>query len=643
MARVTIDLRDVRGDEIHDPRVLVRFVNLGSDHALVFDAAFNGAPRTLQVALSPGSMYRVEMSPTRFSPALRTLMAVDEELNVSAVLIHRASEWLPAFTPWATLTTAFTLLQNLLERSPQVRVGRNTSPVHFIDAEYDNVLPDDESRVFAKVSLLNMYALLVAEPRPGTVGGNWFDGIIEAFLATRERIIGRIDESDARLIERIKTGAHSKRYKSAPANQHVDNFGEIEGFDFDKRKLFSVKTRDQFGNLQLTVARGTLDGAPAILLDADCDENGAAFAHLLDLPKHAVTGGTHPIEIHDILASRDPNRDLGYALLPRLSRDAQFVAEVEARITDIGDLSAAVVMAVQDMAVVGDSVPWGQGLRYEQKMHELVREALGAPDIAPERRPAHSGAVIGVGMQPSPSPPVHGEVPRGRPTILEQVAQLQDPDDIDLLILNGGINDLDIRYILNPRTSVEELTDDTMRVCDVDMGFLLEDVCQRVTKATARIVVLSCYPMLSADSDFIKRGEFLDLLAVARPGPAEPLALHVTFWDRIIENCATFASVSSEATRTAIARVNAGVGAGRIRFAAPPFGPENAALASKAWLFGLTAAFGPEDPVKDERRIACDRFETDIFRRLQCYRASAGHPNRRGAVEFAAAVLEALR
>lgn len=324
MPRVTVDLRDVRGNSIDDPRVLVRFVNIASGHALAFDVALAGVPLAFTASLARGSTYRVELNPSRFSPALRVLSVVKDDLEVTGTMIRRATQWTPTFTPWAGLGAGFAALQTVLSASPALRIGRVTAPVAFIKSEYDNVAPDDESRVFAKASLLNMYGLLTAEPRPGTAGGNWFDGISELLLATRERVIGRIDDSDAKLIERIDRGAHSGRYKSAPAVKHVDNFREIPGFVFDPKKLVSIKTKDKFGNIQLTVARGTLDGASAVLVDADCDENGQAFAHLLDLPKHAVTGGTNPFEIHEILAHRDPVRDLGYLLAPKVFAGAAF-------------------------------------------------------------------------------------------------------------------------------------------------------------------------------------------------------------------------------------------------------------------------------------------------------------------------------
>jgi hypothetical protein len=643
MARIVFHLRDVRGDLIHDPRILLRCVHNDSGHALAFQVAGAGTPIAVQAALAPGGLYRVEISPSTFSPALRVLHLVDDEKTFDLTLLHRASAWWPAFTAWSALAPPFESLKTVLQDSRRCRVGRATEPVHFIGPEYDAVDPTDESRVYAKASLLNLYALLAAEPRPGTAGGHWWDGLGEIFLATRERILGTITERDAALIERIVKGAHRNRYAKAPASLHAGNFSEIPGFVFDRKKLFSVKTRDAYGNLQLTVARGELDGLPAVLLDADCDENGRAFAHLLDLPKHAVTGGTHPVEIHDILVRRDPQRDLGYGLEPIRSREEVLAGRIEIRIREVREVAADALDGIRHIGVIGDSVTWGQGLLEAQKMHDIVRRGLPGPATVQVTSLAHSGAVIGVGLDPQfGAAPAHPEVPRARPSILEQVPAFPAPDSVDLLLMNGGINDLDVRYILNPRTSVQELTADTHRVCDREMGELLEAVCRRFSGPRTRIVVIGYYPVLSHLSDPLNRRPFLEQLAVAMPAASEGAWIQLAFWDRIIENCAVFHTESSRALESAVTRANATFGGGRLLFAAPPFRPENAALAPQAWLFGLNALFGPQDPLRDERRIACDRDEPDIFRRLQCHRASAGHPNPLGAVEFAAAIVRAV-
>src|SRR5688500_12281342 len=123
MTRVTIQLRDLRNADITDPRVLVRFVNLASAHVVQVEAPFAGVPVIIDARLSPGSAYRVEVAPTLFSPALRTLMATDDELRVEAELIHRANAWLPTFTLWDSLPTSFARLTRVLTSSPTFRAG----------------------------------------------------------------------------------------------------------------------------------------------------------------------------------------------------------------------------------------------------------------------------------------------------------------------------------------------------------------------------------------------------------------------------------------------------------------------------------------------------------------------------------------
>jgi len=45
------------------------------------------------------------------------------------------------------------------------------------------------------------------------------------------------------------------------------------------------------------------------------DENGRLLAHLGDVIKHKITGGTHPIDIHEFLVLANKNIELGYDLI----------------------------------------------------------------------------------------------------------------------------------------------------------------------------------------------------------------------------------------------------------------------------------------------------------------------------------------
>lgn len=283
---------------------------------------------------------------------------------------------------------------------------------------------------------------------------------------------------------------------------------------------------------------------------------------------------------------------------------------------------------------VGDSVTWGQGLRPSQKMSTLVQDAFKPRMKTRALMLAHSGAVIGVGAsfnQPECDP----EVPKGYPTILQQIDRAPD-QDVTLLLVNGGINDINIRVILNPFTDRRRLVDLCKLHCGAHMTVLLDRALRKFP--SARIVVTSYYPILSPESDIDLIPGFMAMEGVP-VAPLFEMYRKGPVLRKIVDNCRIFFEESSLALKAAVEAHAAG---GRVFFAAPPFRDENAALAPKPWLFGLNSQFGPEDPVAGRRRKACDACEKDLLQREQCYRASAGHPNAEGARQFANAILEAL-
>ena len=287
------------------------------------------------------------------------------------------------------------------------------------------------------------------------------------------------------------------------------------------------------------------------------------------------------------------------------------------------------------MLVLGDSVTWGQGLRSEQKMHSLVLDARKAAGPTRSLLLAHSGAVIGQGATFSKAT-CDPEVPTAYPTIAQQSDAAPD-QDADLVILNGGINDIDIRYILNPFTDHRDLADTTRIFCGQQMRWLLERVLAKFPRA--KVVVTSYYPVLSEASDFDLLPEFTLVAGM----PVRPLFTfrpeHLVL-DKIVSNCRIFDEESTAATRDA---VESFASTRRVFFARPPFTPEHAALAPDPWLFGIRrGTLAPQDPIAAERHVACDKCEKDLLQREQCYRASAGHPNVEGARRYAQAILDVL-
>lgn len=289
------------------------------------------------------------------------------------------------------------------------------------------------------------------------------------------------------------------------------------------------------------------------------------------------------------------------------------------------------------IVVLGDSVTWGQGLLEADKIHRLVASRIPQAEIAAML--AHSGAVIGVcGKQTRD--PADGEVPTAYPSILQQCdAFNDDPASVDLVLVNGGINDIDVRYILNPMTETADLRDAIERCCFCDMRELLRRIATKFSQPGGRIVVTSYYPVLSEQSRFSLGNEFLLALGVPIASLATLFpAAGLPVWGKVLANCTVFFEDSTDALQRAIAAI----GDARIRFAAPPFTAANASLASDPWLFGIRWDLAPQDPLAAARRAACTRDEPDLLRREQCFRASAGHPNVAGARQFADAVMGAL-
>lgn len=300
-----------------------------------------------------------------------------------------------------------------------------------------------------------------------------------------------------------------------------------------------------------------------------------------------------------------------------------------------------------DLVVLGDSVMWGQGLRPEHKSAALVAAGLNAthPGIQPVML-AHSGAEIDAdGHCDTVAFP--GEIPKACPSILHQIGTYQgDPLAVPVVMLNGGINDVDIRTILSPFTDSQVLARDIQQYCYADMGKLLIAVKARFSNPATKIVVSSYFPILTEKSDVDLLPHLLETLGAPLPAllSDEVFEAGNPLFDKVAAQCLQFWHGSSQALAKAVSDVNLGTGP-RCYFADVPFTENNAVFAPDAWLFGVGPLpdFAAQDEVADVRRPQCDvAFPGDFFAREKCYRASAGHPNPKGAQQFAAAILKAI-
>ena len=299
-------------------------------------------------------------------------------------------------------------------------------------------------------------------------------------------------------------------------------------------------------------------------------------------------------------------------------------------------------MPAYKMFVLGDSVPWGQGLEPQEKFYNLVASKFRT-DVAPDITVlAHSGAIIGASVASDASDTaVDGEVPWSYPTIMQQCdACGGNANDADMVIVNGGINDVTFPVIINPTTDPDDLRNLTVQYCYMDMKALLSKVAFVFPNPKTKIIVTGYFPILSQLSELDLLPVFLSFHGVAIPPfmlPMKDLA-----FGRPVANAQQYWKQSTSLLSQAANEVNGDIGKGRITFVSVPFKDENALFAPQSWLWGIDPDLTPLDPVQDARHASCDIYEKDLLQREICYRASTGHPNVTGAQQFSTAICAAF-
>lgn len=218
-------------------------------------------------------------------------------------------------------------------------------------------------------------------------------------------------------------------------------------------------------------------------------------------------------------------------------------------------------------------------------------------------------------------------------------------DDVDLVLLDGGINDVGVLRILSPLTSSAELTFAISTSCHDNMLQLLNELTGEFTKA--KIIVTGYYQIISDRSDLAFLDVFMisvgfDLALVNGAivgGIATPFIR-----DKISGNCALFASEANRQLQSAVNEANAALATARVFFADPKFGPANAALALDSFLYGIHVDSSPDDPISvaGPRAAACEAAGSAHTSVPECKCASMGHPNPRGAQAYANAILPLL-
>jgi lysophospholipase L1-like esterase len=358
------------------------------------------------------------------------------------------------------------------------------------------------------------------------------------------------------------------------------------------------------------------------------------------------------------------------------------------------------------MLALGDSVMWGQGLldknKFTYRLRDWLCERRGNAGCQDEQDvelhvEAHSGAIISKPNKKSEkktednfvradSPYKYaGEVNHAYPTLWGQLDLARryygnHSGEVDLVLVNGGINDVNATKILVRGLFGSNLTKLSKKYCGEEMKRLLVEVAD--TFPNARIVVPGYFPLVSEGTpphilfetiwEWLFRGEEAEAEVFAAfqedwralPGESSEAtkARTTRTIKRLAERSKEFVKASNDALEDAVDHLNkerplpGGVSA-RGLFVPVAFGDDNgyAALRSYLWRLGrkdptlvlncaddnIVTRFVVNDEMQRDRPCMCSRArELDYPRAkyLICFRAGAFHPNRDGAVAYFEAI-----
>jgi len=308
------------------------------------------------------------------------------------------------------------------------------------------------------------------------------------------------------------------------------------------------------------------------------------------------------------------------------------------------------------LLTIGDSIVWGQGLadaeKFRVNLRERLRQQLGAPVTLIDR--SHSGAVLA--PCPDDADPKfvawHGEVPRFAPSVCAQwqaYAQLGQVPDV--VLLNGGINDVGFPLISSLADCRTEIAQKVGLACGQAMLHLLKDLV--LATGRPRVIVTGYYAAISHASGLASllrspnAEPFLDHLRHLHgdvPGladlPREPLLPDLL--GHLADNWETFAAQANARLSEAVQAVNEHLGEPRVWFVDPAIGAEHAMFTPEPYLFN--PGLPPRDSAAEARRKQCFLCYSPLAHPLElgvCLEASTGHPNVLGANRYLERILAA--
>ncbi len=325
-----------------------------------------------------------------------------------------------------------------------------------------------------------------------------------------------------------------------------------------------------------------------------------------------------------------------------------------------------------ELLVVGDSLIFGQGLEEKDKFYTLTKNWLEKDFFAAKRQvnlkmKAHSGATVTLheteaeALQKAKKPEntiYNPEISVGFPSIWAQLDgaknEYENPEKVNLVMLTGGIADLEVAKILDIFGSAKKFRAAVPKYCFEKMSELLEHSAE--TFPNALIAVIGYYPMVSKRSStrevFNTVLELYGFPRITKPLLNNPLTKPILKMMRqnIINRSKFWAEHSTIELQKAVDRLNSKLGREQAIFIKSPITEENCYGTKNSLLWSMAKEGRSEDVLYDERAAVCNRELADLTKSKEvnysmrfCELAGVGHPNIEGSKAYAEAIKNKLK
>ena len=287
------------------------------------------------------------------------------------------------------------------------------------------------------------------------------------------------------------------------------------------------------------------------------------------------------------------------------------------------------------LVAMGDSVIWGQGLAENYKSTKLVQKWLATKLSRRVSRAVHAQSGAEIHAHPTHGGLHKSEVPSSLPSIGAQVEEVRSPSTVDVVILNGCINDVDAPHILWGNLTKAALEDLTSQKCYGRVKPLLEQAAHRFPNAI--VVYVGYYPLFTKNPMGLRAAAALIALQKLK---CEENCVHADL--DVKGRSRIFYDASNASIEKAVTEVSAANPARKVLFVQWPYSESGGYGSEKTQLWSLTDT----DDVQGARIQECLKLyqKTKAWRyATYCNKSATWHPNHLGAQVMASAVEDALK